>query len=255
MALKPITQSILQRVEELSGLPVVVQADPAVHLATIKMARGTAPAHLVKYNPAIEATVDYAVCFQSGFVLRMFAVPESDRFDLKSSANGRKEAEAVFAEHLHKTKLPLPPQAVSQLCGQLYSGLILQLRSIPIALRVDAWLRRDCSELNEQQKTANIRQLNDNAACLRPEVRQITPATILHASIAMNAAFASFWSRTWDDPLLIVPYKTSANLSDGQALLKIWDEIPDDPSSDRQLIEAWGNYVKLTGWYDIVAYA
>ena len=123
---------------------------------------------------------------------------------------------------------------------------------MPIALRVDAWLRQDYPDLIDQQKASNARQLNDNATCLLPKIRQITPAKILHANIALNAAFACFWSRAWNDPTLIVPYKTSANLADGEALLKLWDEIPDEAANDRRLIEAWGDYLKLGGWYDFV---
>ncbi len=108
--------------------------------------------------------------------------------------------------------------------------------------------------MNDQQKSANVVQLNENAASLRPEVRQISPAKILQANLAMNAAFAAFWSRTWDDPLLVVPYKTSATLNEGLALLKVWDEIPDDPNNDKQIIQAWADKLSLNSWFDFIPY-
>ena len=249
------TQRILERVDEVSGRPVVVQPNPAVRQATLTLARGSAPVHVVAYNPTLGAEADYAICFQCGFALRVFLAPESSRFDLYASSRGRKEGETLSAKHFEKVGLAIPALVRSQLLAQFVDGLILQLRSMPIALRVDAWLRRDFPEFNEYQKSDNARQLNENATCLRPDVGKMTPPRILRANIAMNAAFAAYWSRTWADPLVIVPYKTSANLADGQALLNLWDEIPDDPANDRRLIEAWGDYLKLTGWYDFVPYA
>jgi hypothetical protein len=220
----------------------------------LKLARGSAPVHVVTYNPILGAEADYAICFQCGFALRVFLAPESERFDLHTSSRGRKEAEALSLQHFEKVGLALPAPVRSQLLTQFIDGLILQLRSMPISLRVDAWLRRDFPEFNVHQKSANIRQLNENATCLRPDVSKMTPPRILHANIAMNAAFATFWSRTWVDSLVIVPYKTSANLADGESLLKLWDEIPDNPANDRRLIEAWGDFLNLNGWFDFVPY-
>jgi hypothetical protein len=255
MAMNQTTQSILERVHELSGRPVVVQPDPTVRQATLKLARGSAAVHVVAYNPTLGAEADYAICFQCGFALRVFLAPENARFDLRTSSHGRKEAESLSVQHFEKVGLAIPAPMRSQLLAQFIDGLILQLRSMPISLRVDAWLRHDFPEFIDHQRAANIRQLNENATCLRPDVSKLTPPRILHANVAMNAAFAAYWSRTWADPLVIVPYKTSANLADGQSLLKLWDEIPDDPANDRQLIEAWGDYLKLNGWYDFVPYS
>ena len=186
MALKQITQTILHRVEEISGRPMIVRADPAVPMAMVIMARGPAPAHLLKYNPSSEATVDYVVCFQAGFILRKFSTQESERVDLQTSVRGQKEADSLFTQHFKRTGLTLP----DPVRAQMYNGLIVQLRSMPIAMRVETWLRRDCPELIDQQKASNARQLNDNATCLLPQVRQLTPTKILHANVAMNAAFA-----------------------------------------------------------------
>jgi hypothetical protein len=255
MALNQSTQRILERVHEVSGRPVVIQPDSAVRQAALKLARGSAPVHVVTFNPTLGAETDYAICFQCGFALRVFLAPESERFDLHTSSRGRKEGETLSAQHFEKAGLALPAPVRSKLLAQFVDGLILQLRSMPIALRVDAWLRRDFPEFIDLQKAVNIRQLNENATCLRPDVSIMTPPKILHANVAMNAAFAAYWSRTWADPLVVVPYKTSANLTDGQSLLKLWDEIPDDPANDRRLIEAWGDYLKLNDWYDFVPYS
>jgi hypothetical protein len=50
----------MQQVGDVTGLPVLVNPDPSLKLiATSKIARGSAPAHLISYNPAISASADY----------------------------------------------------------------------------------------------------------------------------------------------------------------------------------------------------
>jgi hypothetical protein len=255
MILQQATQEVLKAVEEATGRSVVVQADPSLGtlLAKLTMARGPAPAHMVTFN-SLAGAVDYVICFQCGFLLRMFKVPEANRFSLGGSWRGRKEIEKLFGDHLRKKGMSYPNEARSKLVDQFFNGIIQQLRSVPIGLRIDSWLQQTYPGLTEQQKKAIDRQLNDNATSLRPDVRQIAPAKILEANLGMNAAYALFWSRTWNDPLLAIPYMSSGNLATGEQLLKLFDEIPNDPANDRKLIDAWGSHVGLIGWYDFLPY-
>jgi len=255
MSLLPLTEDVLRAVEEATGRPVVVQPDPSLGnlLAKLTMARGSAPAHLVAYDP-LAGAVDYVICFQCGFLLRMFKVPESERFSLAGSWRGRKEAEKLIGDHLRKNGLSYPKEIRSKIGEQFFGGIIQQLRSVPIGLRVDSWLQQSYPGIVAQQKKAIDRQLNDNATCLRPDVRQIAPTRVLEANVGMNAAFALFWSRTWNDSLLSMPYKASGDLATGERLLTLFDEVPSDPANDKKLIDAWGSSVGLTGWYEFRPY-
>jgi hypothetical protein len=255
MSLQQTTLDVLRSVEEATGRPVVVQTDTSLGtlLAKVKMARGSVPAHFVTYNPTTGAA-DYAICLECGYLLRMFKVPESERFSLGADSQGRQEAEVLVAGHLKKKGMAPPKEILLGMVERFVTGLVQQLRSMPIGLRVDAWIRQCYPDLEQQQKKGVVRQLNDNAASLKPEVRQFAPAKIIDANISMNAAFALFWSRTWADPLLAVPYKSSGHLAAGEKLLRMLNELPDDPASDRMLIEAWGSQVGLTGWYKIMPY-
>ena len=256
MTLQKVTNEVLRSVEEVTGRPVLVQPDPSLGtiLAKVNMARGSAAAHLVTYNPAAGASADYGICSQCGFLLRTFGVPEQDRFSLGGSTSGRKDAEQLLTEHHRMRGRPLSKEVFSNLLERLFGGLILQLRSMPISVRVDAWIQRSYPELAEQQKKAIVRQLNDNSMSLKPEVREIAPDKIIQASVDMNAGFALYWARAWGDPLLAVPYKSSGKLEIGEKLLSLLDEIPDDPANDKKLIDAWGSHVGLNGWYEFLSY-
>jgi len=99
-----------------------------------------------------------------------------------------------------------------------------------------------------------LRQLQDNQATLAPDVRKIAPTKVYKANVTMNAAFALFWARVWDDPALSLPYKSAGYDKPGARLLSILAEIPDEPSSDRRLVDAWAAELSLSNWYEWVPY-
>ena len=107
-------------------------------------------------------------------------------------------------------KLKLPLQVFKQLLDQLFDGLMLQLRSIPLGLRVDSWIHREYLDLADLQREAAVRQLHDNQRSLAPDVRKIAPTKVFRSSVTMNAAFAAFWARTLKDPSLTLPFRSAA---------------------------------------------
>ena len=256
MALNNITQKVIDLTEERTGRPVLVTPDASLSLlATVKPARGSAAVHVVAYNPSAQADADYLVCYQCGFILRLFEVPEQDRYDLAGAPQGISEVEKLIGTHMKETHLDLDKDTRVGFQDQLFNGLMLQLRSVSVGLRVDDWLRRDYPELGSQQRAMAARQLNENAAALQPRVRKMTPAKIYQASVAMSAAFAAYWSRAWNDPLPVVPFKTTGHLAQGEQLLKLWDEVPAEPACDSRLIQAWGKDLGLEGWFQFVPLA
>lgn len=255
MSLNRITEQVMQSVGDLTGVPVLVNPDPALKLiATSTIARGSAPAHLISYNPAISASADYVICFQCGFILRTFTVPASERVDLQGSWRGRKDTEKLLADHLRGTKLSLPKETKVQLRDRLFDGLLRQLRSVPVGLRVDAWIASEYPDLREQQRVIVGRQLNENMGALGPEIRRFAPAKIFGSNLAMNSAYAAFWSRTWSDPTLLSPYRAVGSTESAEPLLRAFDEIPHDPASDRRLMETWGDSLGLSGWFEFAPF-
>lgn len=254
MSLRAATRDVIAQVETTTGRPVLVQADPSLSvLATVKMARGAAPAHLVRYKPDGNAP-DYLICFQCGFILRLFANPPSQRFDFAGSRLGQARAIEVVSVQPQVRKLSLPTPGVRQYADQLFDGLMTQLRSVPIGLRVDAWLATDYGELRALQQAFAVRQLQDNQQVLTADVRRLAVSPIYEASIAMNAAFAAYWARAMDQPSFVVPY-TATGVRAGGDLLAIWDAMDPHPTHDRDLIEAWADKLGLRGWYEWVPYS
>ena len=248
-------QAAVRAVEEATGIPVLVTDDSSLRtMATIKPAKTGAPAHLLRYNPKFNALADYLIAFQCGFALRLFLAPAANRFELGGTDKGRLTAGRLLDEHLKKSGLRLPAQAVVGLRDQFFDGLMLQLRSMPVGLRVDAWVRKEYPGLHKQQDDAARMQLAENQQALSPQVKQIAPKIIYEASVGMSAAFAAFWERVLTDPTVVVPYRVAGFLAIGEKLLRLADEIPDDTANDKRLVQAWGDQIGVTDWFSLIPF-
>ena len=251
------TRDILELVENSSGYPVYVEPNPEITTpSSMRMARGTQPFHLVSYRPtAGDQPPDYQIAVQCGYILRHFAAPPEDRFDIAPSGKGQREIERmvdVTSPALRQSGVSAGVAAVFR--QQLHDGLVVQLRSIPVGLRIDEWLIQSYPELRPLQKEAVGAQLVEAAGALQSDIRAITPGRVYRASTGMNAAFAAFWARFLDDPSITQPYTKAGLDSLARDLLHIYDDTGDEPSQDRELVDAWAHCLGVAGWYDWVPY-
>ena len=113
MGLRETTRRIIALVEETSGFPVLVSEDPNLQtLATMRMARGGASAHTISYKPSPGTHPDYLIAYQCGFILRHFAPPPDQRFDLVAAKTGRELVGRLLSHPGGPaSKLKLPPSS------------------------------------------------------------------------------------------------------------------------------------------------
>jgi len=246
MSLLPSTQSIVERLEALSQRPVHITEDASIsNLADIKISRGDMPFHLLRYKPTGSTPPDYLIAYQCGLALRVFETPPDKRFDLGSSEAGRKKLGDLLLD-------PKIPAVVRSMTDRLLHGLITQLRSYPVGLRVDAWLHESYPDLRELQTRGIRAQLDENILALKAGTSGYYPVKLSRSNLGMNAAFALHWSRLWNEPPLTLPYKAAGLLERGESLIKIFHKIPSDPANDRQLIDEWAFDLGIKGWYELV---
>ncbi len=243
-------------VERTTGFPVHVSEDASLPtLGTMKPARESLPYHVVRYSPSARDALDYVISFQCGFVMRLVGVPPERRYEVGASPKGNAEAmRLVGGQFGGHGPVQLTRERRSALAAQLLGGLITQLRSIPLALRIDKWLRNEYPGLRTQQDMACHRQLKEGVAVLAPSVRNSMPKRITEASIAMNAAQALFWSEQWEDSKTIAPYKAVGLLEKARVLRGLLEKIPGDPIHDPELIDAWGQELGIQDWYVLVPF-
>ncbi len=249
MSLGAISQQFLHEVETATGRPVQVEADEALQpplLARVQMARQGVPLHRVTYHPNARAMVDYLIAFQCSFVLRTYALPPAERFDLTDTSESR--TESLGWVRTFPPSASLPTERQTAFAEFLRTSLMSMLRSIPVGLRIDFDLRTRFPELHAAQEQALRRQIDTHAALLTPEVQRTVPEAPLRMNLALNAAFAKFWARELHEPGWTLPYLAAGVLPRGELLLAKADEVGLGPSFDRPLIQSWADTLGLGNW-------
>jgi len=236
----PCTKEIIQRAERLTGKPVHMEEDRSLPVIShIQIARGPAPMHKLRYRPTPSGTPDYFICFQCAFPIRLYENPPEQRFDFEASPDAPARMASLLKDN----------PAASQLKDMLLGGLMTQLRSMPIGMRIDDWLFHEYPELRLQQVAGAKAQLRDNSRALGPEIKRQVPRTVFKANAAMNAAFALYWAKSLADDSISLPYKSTGFLPQGEALIRIFEQVGSTPSEDRNLVDSWAAEVGLDGWY------
>ena len=249
MDLRQLQKQFIYRVEVASGKPVILQSDPkfAGH-ATIKIATKDQPAHVLLYKPEQETVLPYLVAFQCEFALRTIQAHPSTQFNLASKSNMLQEVLELMERH-HQGKDDIPSNAVPQLAKQFGNGLGLQLRSMPITMRIDKLLHDAHPELIELQQESIDRQLQENMGALSPRSKVLAPDEIIRPNASMNAAFAKFFAGLWNAPMLFAPYVAAGYGEAASALLAFHVKIPEGSDHDRELVDAWAKYTGLDRWF------
>jgi len=241
---------VLAKVEAASGKQVLVQ--PWTELrshATIRIASDDDQVHIMTFNPKAEYLLPYLAAFHCGFVLRMFASDSESRFTLADNSEGRAEAIRITLEHFRSRQLQ--DNVKHQLANQLYDGLLSQLRSVPVGLRVDSWIYQDYPELREQQKTSIELQLDESTASLAAQSRGIAPEKIANANLSMNTAYSLIVGELLTCTAYQIPYTITKYFSTGKKLQNIYHRIPDTANDDVNLVRAWGDAVEIGNWFEL----
>ncbi len=247
--LRALQDEFLDRVQAISGKPVVLQSDGnfAGH-AVIRMATKEHPAHVLLYKPEQQSLLPYLVAFQCELALRTFLAAPQSQFDLIAKPAMKDDVLKLMRHHL-RGRNDIADPMIQQLATRFGSGLGFQLRSLPVAMRVDQEIFDNHPPLRDLQRKSIELQLQENMYALSPSVKSIAPDKIVRPNASMNAAFAKFFSDLWDDPTVFAPYIAAGYSKVTQELLEIQQRIANDPDHDRELIEAWAKHLGLDHWF------
>ena len=226
---QPATRQVLGELERVSGKGFEYLADESLPLlATIQTARNGAAYHILRYKPTNEP-LDYFVCYQAGFIIRLFANPLAQRFDFAPTTAGL----AVLREHLTAGLIldEAEKGALPQFEQIVYRWALMNLRSLPIGMRIDQWLYNEKADLRELVVAGIAQQQQANANALSQRLGKLAVPGHL---MAANAAYALFADRLLGTGVFSVPYGAVGCLPKGQELLRIWDTVPADPTHDRK---------------------
>lgn len=247
--LRAATKGILKRVEDLSGKSIQFMRDEQLTLlATLQMARNGADFHVLRYQPTNEP-LDYLIAYQAGFLLRLFENPSDRRYDFAPSPEAGKRVEPLIATA--QALGPSDKEMLPEFSRFVAQWALMNLRSLPIGMRIDHWIASEYPELRELQNASIALQQQQNADLLAFRRGKLTIPTPLMGSIA---AFALFAERLTGQGAYAVPYGAAGVLAQGEDLLALWDGVPADAQHDCELVDRWAEAEGLTGWYNWVPY-
>ncbi|MHA1279513.1 MAG: hypothetical protein ACTSQ8_20115 [Candidatus Helarchaeota archaeon] len=257
MEIRKATRETIQLVEEISGLPVQITEDPKIQtLASVRMARKRGlPQHIIVYKPEFGEPPDYQICFQCGYIIRLFENPPDNRFDMKETQTGREEVEKLIMKPGGlKDKFRLRKSQISEMKKQFLSGLLIHLRSVPIGLRISEWLSSTHPELEDLKKRHVEKEININKQSLSGEIRLLTPPKIYDASQSISAAYAIYWAEKYNKPEWVNQYHQQRFSVPGHELLDIINKISKEPAYDNDLIKEWGKHLDIEDWFTFTQY-
>lgn len=253
MNLGQTASQVMELVRDTTNTPVEVVEDATLQvLAVVTTAKPGVPFHLVRVNPNL-GNADYVIAYQCGFLLRQAALLAEDRWQFGISRTGLASVERLISGPGGVgPKLRLPATAVAELTKHLTSGILVQLRSMPIGMRIDTWISAEYPSLRGLQVASMKSQCAINTQVLTPQVREMTPPTIWRANVALNAAYATFAATTVQDVALTLPYEAIGFKEEGQTVVNFLSEIPDAPTSDRDLVDRIGKHLGISDWYQFL---
>ena len=247
---KESSKAIQRLLEERSGKSVLTVADRTFSgYSTIRIAGPDSPAHVLLYKPEFESELPYLVAFQCGLALRTVQSEPKFRFDVVSTDRLHTDVRQLVTDHLRISQPGISTEMIPKLADQLANGLGLQLRSMPIAIRVDDWIYRDFPALRPLQQQSIERQIQEAMHALSPSVREFAPQKIIDTNVSMSTAFATFWSRTWNETTIPVAFVSAGYGKIGSELLDDVDSVDESPNFDRLIVEAWAKRLSIDCWF------
>lgn len=242
--LRPETLGIVQRVEALSGCPVEFKPDSGLQVqATLQKARHGATAHQLRYKPN-SGPLDYWVAYQCGLALRFYSLPPDQRFDFSDTGDG---PEAVVDLLLAGLPADTPDlERAPMFAHQVEQWALLTLLSYPMGMRVDRWLYDTYPALRDMQSEGMGLIQAENLRLLSLSLGRLT---IPVALLGMPAAYAMFADQLLGISRHAIPYRAAGLLEVGDLLMQRFNETPTDEAHDRALIDAWGQQLGMSSWY------
>ena len=245
----PETAKLIASVEEVSGFRVTIDTVEGIQeSAQMISARQGYPFHLIRVNSAQRRYADYIVAVQCGMLLIMWSdptrVPALVADQAKCDYWGKRWSGS-------KQMASMPRESALRLATLHLQGLIQQLQSLPMEIRVVRLIFESCPGLRELQHemlTTHIRQLSE---IFSPKARQQVPQELFERNVAMSAAFAKAWGDLAGSRLPVIPYEVTGYLAKGENLLAVIDALPENTSGNHvTTVDAWASQLGMGSLYD-----
>ena len=242
-------KSLVAEVAKQTAFPlVVVEKEGLGYDSQLSMAGKTQPFHLLAYVPWYRQFRLHFIVNSAIKIRRFFELPADER--LLPVSEGDKRLPKEYEEELRR-KLGGPPETVLEgLSAFLCEGIVRQLTSMPIDIRVE----RETAELVPEHKGAQraylARQVKDMEPHFMPDIAQVAPDQIYAASSAMNVAFAE----EAGEIAAVEPgpmFRQTPHWRLGERLCELLHDVAEPGyRGDRIVTDSWAQELEMRDWYE-----
>jgi len=243
---------LMDQVLERTGCRIELAEEEGIgYDSLLRLAGREGPEHRVAYVPEYR---DFGVHFLvSGAykVLRIWDVPEQERY-LPATETARGLPAEDLAELRRKLHHLCERHLEDTLSRFLYHGIVRQLTSVPVDIRVERKIADELPVHKPRQDAYLARQVRDFEPHFAPEIREFCPERLYAASTAMNVVLAEEFSeltgRTPADVIRTTPHRAL-----GERLRERLHAVREDGyTGDRIATDAWAREVGMEGWFEWV---
>jgi hypothetical protein len=128
---------------------------------------------------------------------------------------------------------------------------LMNLRSFAIGMRIDQWISTAHPELQALQRDGMDSLQQENLKLLSYRMGKLSIPVPLLGPLA---AYALFADRLLGTTTYAIPFRAAGTIDLGEELLRINDRVPEEASSDQDLVDAWAAVIGMTGWYTWAPY-
>lgn len=250
LKLSKSTQDILNLISDLTHKPFeFIHKSDLQTMAIVKMARASMPAHIIYYRTSGGGIMDHLIAHECGHIYRMWSVPPEYRKVPAATEENKLFAMKQIESDLIKLSKVIPPDQLQMQFSVFFDGIIKQVTSMSVDMRIEKWIYEKYPELRKVQIVSIDKQIRDNMQSLSKRVSEFAPKKIYDANNCMNYAFALYMESLLGKKYT-APYRSTSYTSLGSKLADIVLKSEDQGyKQDIEIINQWTDMLGLKGWY------
>lgn len=250
-ALPPYATALVLDVHAKTGYPIQLVPERSLEFdSEVRVARPGQPWHQISSSPEYGQFLTHFLVSGARKILRFYSAPADKRY-VPGIVDGRRLPSEDEADL--RRRVPIPDHLVAASSAFLLTGLVRQVTSFPIDLRVESELYEELPEHRPLQRAYLDRQVKDIEPHFDREIADVAPSRVYAASSAMNVVLADEAAElagTPPGPLA----RTSPHRAMGTRLRQILrDEKAPGHVGDRYVADRWAEELGVRGWYEWVS--
>ncbi len=245
-------RALLSQVEERSGHPLVLVEENGIgYDSELRIARSGLLEHVVAYVPEYREFGLHFLVSGAYKILRIWDVPVEERY-LPATETNRGLSTEDLTELRRKLYHLCERHLEETISRFLYRGIVRQLTSMPVDIRVEREVASSLPEHHEAQRAYLARQVQDLEPHFSPAIQEVSPERLYRASTAMNVVLADEAAElTGVAPARAILETLYRAL--GERLREQLHSVREAGyRGDRIVTDLWAKELGMEGWYEWV---